>query len=188
LNHQELIIKLQQGDDSAFAMLVEENQDMVYNTALVIVQNADDADDITQEVFIQAYQSISSFKSGSKLSTWLYCITVNKTLDYKKKMNRKKRLGFVQSLFGAHTNEEVRLIVFDHPGLQLEKKESAAVLFNALKQIPYRQRIAFTLHKIEGQSYQEIAEIMKTTLPSVEALMSRAKVNLKNKLSNYYIQ
>lgn len=103
-------------------------------------------------------------------------------------MNRKKRLGFVQSLFGAHTNEEVRLIVFDHPGLQLEKKESAAVLFNALKQIPYKQRIAFTLHKIEGQSYQEIAEIMKTTLPSVEALMSRAKVNLKNKLSNYYIQ
>ena len=69
MNQPELIALLQQGDEAAFKKLVNEWQDMVYNTALGIVQNADDADDITQEVFIQVYQSVSSFKGDSKFST-----------------------------------------------------------------------------------------------------------------------
>ena len=94
-------MQLQQGDESAFKKLVDEWQGMVYNTALGIVQNADDADDITQEVFMQVYQSVSSFKGDSKFSTWLYRITLGKALDHEKKKKRKKRFGFVQSLFGA---------------------------------------------------------------------------------------
>ena len=68
----------------------------------------------------------------------------------------------------------------------MEKKERASELFNALKQIPDNQRIAFTLHKLEGQSYQEVAEIMNTTLYAVESLMGRAKANLKKELNKYY--
>jgi RNA polymerase sigma factor (sigma-70 family) len=68
----------------------------------------------------------------------------------------------------------------------MEKKERANELFNALKQIPDKQRIAFTLHKLEGQSYQEVAEIMNTTLYAVESLMGRAKTNLKKELRRYY--
>ena len=68
----------------------------------------------------------------------------------------------------------------------LEKKEKAGELFNALNKIPDKQRIAFTLHKLEGQSYQEIAEIMNTTLYAVESLMGRAKINLRKKLNTYY--
>ena len=82
MNQPELIAQLQQGDEQAFKKLVDEWQDMVYNTVLGIVQNADDADDITQEVFIQVYQSVSSFKGDSKFSTWLYRITVSKALDH----------------------------------------------------------------------------------------------------------
>jgi len=186
LNQPELIVQLQQGDESAFKKLVDEWQDMVYNTALGIVQNADDADDITQEVFIQVYQSVSSFKGESKLSTWLYRITVSKALDHEKRKKRKKRFAFVQSLFGNDEEEQVHPAEFNHPGVQLEKKERAADLFNALKQIPDNQRIAFTLHKLEGQSYQEIAEIMNTTLYAVESLIGRAKTNLKKVLGNYY--
>ena len=78
MNQQELIVQLQQGDGQAFKKLVDEWQNMVYNTALGIVQNADDADDITQDVFIQVYQSVSSFKGESKFSTWLYRIVINK--------------------------------------------------------------------------------------------------------------
>ena len=177
MNQPELIEQLQQGDESAFKKLVDEWQDMVYNTALGIVQNADDADDITQEVFIQAYQSISSFKGESKISTWLYRITVSKSLDHEKRKKRKKRFGFVQSLFGSREEEQLHPAEFDHPGVQLEKKERAGELFGALKQIPDKQRIAFTLHKLEGQSYQEIAEIMNISLYAVESLMSRAKTN-----------
>ena len=186
MNQPELIVQLQQGDEAAFKKLVDEWQHMVYNTVLGIVQNADDADDITQEVFIQVYRSVSSFKGDSKFSTWLYRITVGKALDHEKKKKRQKRFGFVQRLFGGDGEEQIHAVEFDHPGVQMEKKERANELFNALKQIPDKQRIAFTLHKLEGQSYQEIAEIMNTSLYAVESLMSRAKTNLKTVLKNYY--
>lgn len=188
LNHPEFIVQLQQGDESAFKKLVDEYQDLVYNTALGIVQNADDADDITQEVFIRVYQSASSFKGDSRVSTWLYRITVSKALDHEKKRKRKKRFGFVQSLFGSQDEEQKHAVEFDHPGVQLEKKEKAAELFVALKQLPEKQRIAFTLHKLEGQTQQEVAEIMNTTLYAVESLMGRARANLKKELSKYYYQ
>ncbi|MEP7238716.1 MAG: sigma factor, partial [Ferruginibacter sp.] len=74
MNQPELVLQLQQGDESAFTKLVDEWQDMVFNTVLSIVQHTDDADDITQEVFIQVYQSVSSFKGNAKFSTWLYRI------------------------------------------------------------------------------------------------------------------
>ncbi len=186
MDQPELITQLKLGDEPAFTKLVDEYQDMVYNTALGIVQQADDADDITQEVFIQIYQSISSFKGDSKFSTWLYRITVSKALDHEKKKKRKKRFGFVQRLFGANGEEHIHPVEFNHPGVQLEKKERANELFNALKQIPDKQRIAFTLHKLEGQSYQEVADIMNTTLYAVESLMARAKVNLRTALKKYY--
>ena len=181
-----LITKLKQGDQSGFTTVMELYQDMVYNTAIGIVQNADDADDITQEVFVQVYLSIQSFKGESKLSTWLYRITISKALDHEKKKKRKKRFAFVQSLFGSHDEERHHPVEFNHPGVQLEKKEKAGELFNALKQLPDKQRIAFTLHKLEGQSYQEIAAIMNTSLFAVESLMGRAKTNLKKILRNYY--
>ena len=186
MNQPELIEQLKQGDEQAFTKLVDEWQDMVYNTALGIVQNAHDADDITQEVFIQVYKSVSSFKGESKISTWLYRITVSTALDHEKKKKRKKRFGFVQSLFGGQEEEQLHPVEFNHPGVELEKKERANELFNALKQIPDKQRIVFTLHKLEGQSYQEVAEIMNTTLYAVESLMSRAKINLRKELNKYY--
>jgi RNA polymerase sigma factor (sigma-70 family) len=186
LNQTELVVQLQQGDEAAFKKLVDDYQVMVYNTALGIVQNAADADDITQEVFIQVFRSISSFKGDSQFSTWLYRITLGKALDHEKKAKRKKRFGFVQSLFSNHDEVDKQQAEFDHPGVKMEKKERANELFNALKQIPDKQRIAFTLHKLEGQSYQEVAEIMNTTLYAVESLMGRAKANLRKELKKYY--
>ena len=186
MNQPELVEQLQQGDESAFGKMIDEWQDMVYNTAVSIVQNTDDADDITQEVFIQVYQSISSFKGESKFSTWLYRITLSKVLDHEKRKKRKKRFAFVQSFFGNGEAEQADAVEFDHPGVLMEKKESAAILFKALKQIPENQRIAFTLHKLEGQPYQEIATIMNTTLYAVESLMGRAKGNLRKALKKYY--
>ena len=186
MNQAELIAQLKQGEAAAFKKLVDEYEGMIYNTALGIVQSAEDADDVTQEVFVQVYQSISSFKGDSKLSTWLYRIAISKALDHEKKKKRKKRFGFVQSLFGNAGEEMLLPADFDHPGIIIEKKERAAELFRALKQLPDKQRIAFTLHKLEGQSYQEVAEIMSTSLYAIESLMARAKMNLKKSLAKYY--
>ena len=181
-----LITQLKQGEQSAFTAVVELYQDMVYNTAVGIVQNADDADDITQEVFVQVYLSINSFKGESKLSTWLYRIAITKALDHEKRKKRKKRFAFLESLFGNAKEEIIHPADFHHPGIVLENKEKAGELFNALKQLPDNQRTAFTLHKLEGLSYLEIAAVMETTLSAVESLMGRAKTNLKKILKDYY--
>ena len=158
----------------------------MHYTAFSIVQKEEDADDITQEVFVQVYLSINTFKGESKLSTWIYRITITKALDHEKKKKRKKRFGFIQTLFGGDEEEHHQPVEFEHPGVQLEKKERAAELFKALKKLPDKQRIAFTLHKLEGQSNQDIAEIMNTSLHAVESVMGRAKSNLKKILYNYY--
>ena len=188
MNQPELIVQLQQGDEQAFKKLVDEWQDMVYNTAVSIVQNEDDADDITQDVFIQVYQSVSSFKGESKFSTWLYRIVISKALDHVKKKKRKKRFGFMQSLFGTEGEENIQPEEFNHPGVVMENKERAAELFKAMEQLPDNQRIAFTLHKLEAQKYQDIAAIMNLSLTAVESLIARAKGNLRKTLNAYYIK
>jgi len=86
-----LIEKLKQGDETAFRQIVESWQSMVYNTAIGILQNAEDAEDVAQEVFVQVFESIGSFKAEAKFSTWLYRITVSKALDHLRKKKRKKR-------------------------------------------------------------------------------------------------
>lgn len=181
-----LVEQLKKGDEAAFKTIVETWQNMVYNTALGIVQNAEDAEDIAQEVFVQVYQSISSFKGESKFSTWLYRITVTKSLDHERRKKRKKRFAFVRSLVGDQDEVVVNPPDFNHPGVVLDNKENATVLFRAIGELPESQRIAFTLNKVEGLSYQEVSEVMKTTVSSVESLMHRAKNNLKKKLEDYY--
>lgn len=159
---------------------------MVFNTAIGIVQNAEDAEDISQEVFVQVYNSISSFKGDSKFSTWLYRITITKSLDHERRKKRKKRFAFVKSIFGEESEVVVNPPDFHHPGVVMDQKENAAALFKAIDKLPENQKIAFTLHKVEGLSYQEVSEVMKTTVSSVESLMHRAKNNLKKNLEEYY--
>ena len=181
-----LVEQLKHGDESSFKTIVDTWQQLVYNTVLGIVQNAEDAEDLTQDVFVQVFESISSFKGDSKLSTWLYRIATSKALDHLRRKKTKKRFGVIQSLFGQDQQEAVGKPDFNHPGVKLDNKEKAAVLFEAMKQLPENQRTAFTLHKVEGLSYQDISEVMKTTVPAVESLMHRAKTNLRKWLENHY--
>ncbi len=97
---QTLVEKLKQKEAWAFKELVDAYQNMVYNTCLAIVKNENDAEDLSQDVFVQVYQSISSFKGDSKLSTWIYRIATTKSLDHERKKKRKKRFGFVRSFLG----------------------------------------------------------------------------------------
>lgn len=163
-------------------------QDMVYNTALGIVQHTADAEDITQEVFIQVHQSIKGFKGESKLSTWLYRITVSKCLDHERRKKRKKRFAFIRGLFNDTTGAEVDIPDFVHPGVLLDNREKAGILFDAIAKLPEKQRIAFTLNKVEGLSHQEIGEVMHTSVSSVESLLHRARNNLRKELEDFYKQ
>ena len=167
MTESELITGLQSGEEAAFRYLVENYKDRVYNTAIGVVQNAEDAEDVAQEVFIQVYRSIHSFKGESKLSTWLYRIATTRSLDLLRSRKSKKRFGLLQRLFGDGNEPLFEIPDFNHPGVALDRKENAAKLFKAINQLPENQKIAFTLHKME------------TTLAAVESLMHRAKQNLR---------
>ena len=176
----DLIERLKRGEESAFRSLVEQYQDLVYNTALGIVQNESDAEDVAQEVFIQVYRSIGTFKSEAKLSTWIYRITTTRALDLLRARKSKKRFGLLKRLWETEEESPVENISdFNHPGVSLERKEEAAQLITAIAQLPENQKVAFVLHKLEGLSYLEIAEVMGNTLPAVESLMHRARLNLR---------
>jgi RNA polymerase sigma factor (sigma-70 family) len=182
LTEQELIFGLQNGDEFAFKELVTKFQDNVFNTALGFLQNTTDAEDIAQDVFIQVYHSVGNFKQQSLLSTWIYRITVSKCLDHLRKQKRKKRFGFITSLFDNNNNVLYESEDFNHPGVVLDKKEDAKVLFNLLSELSESQRTVFVLKKVEGLTYQEIAQIQNITASAVDSLLQRAKQNLSKKI------
>lgn len=188
MNELELIQQLRAGDEGAFKSLVANYQDLVYNTALGFVQNSEDAEDVTQEVFIQVYRSIDQFKGDARLSTWIYRITTTKALDHIRSRKRKKRFAFITSLFGPNDELVHEPVDFQHPGVALDRKEQAALLFRMIDQLPENQKVAFTLHKSEELSYQEIADVMKLSVSAVESLLFRARQNLRKLLEKYYQQ
>ncbi|MEL7002774.1 MAG: sigma-70 family RNA polymerase sigma factor [Bacteroidota bacterium] len=181
-----LLPSLQQGEEAAFKTLVESFQDRVYNTCLGVLRNAEDADDMAQEVFIEVYRSVNKFKEESSLATWIYRIAVNKSMELIRMRKRQKRFAWLTSLFGKEDLYGEKHADFVHPGVQLENQERSKILFDKIEDLPENQRVAFVLHKIEGLAYSEIADVMKLSVSSVESLMHRAKKNLKKWLEGYY--
>ena len=182
----DLIKGLRNKEEEAFRVLVEKFKDRVYNLSFNYLHNTGDAEDLTQEVFIEVYRSVKKFNERAELGTWIYRITINKALEMLRRNKTQKRWGFLHSLFGNEDKYGDYYREDVHPGVSLENKERSQILYKHLDRLPDKQRTVFTLHKMEGKSYSEIAEIMQTTISSVESLMHRAKVNLRKWLGNYY--
>jgi len=167
--------------------LVDSHKARVFNTAISFLQNNEDAEDITQEVFIEVYSSLQKFKGQASISTWIYRITVNKSLDHLRKKGRKKRFGFMTSLFNTDAGEvNADAGHFEHPGILLEKKELSKVLFEAIGTLSENQKTAFILFHIEELSQKEIGEVMSLSAKAVESLIARAKVSLRIQLEDIY--
>ncbi len=187
MDEKQLITDLQNGSENAFRYLVELFQDKVFNTVVSIIQNLEEAEDVSQEVFIEVYESVQKFRGESKLSTWIYRIATTKALEAHRKKKATKRFAFLTSLFGEDDEIVHHPVTFEHPGVVLENKERASILFKHISQLPDNQKVAFTLCNIEGLSYQEITEVMQLSLSSVESLLFRAKTNLRKTLKDYYM-
>lgn len=186
MEERELIAALIEGREEAYKKLFALFSDRIYNTALSVLQHPQDAEDITQEVFLEIYRSVKTFRQDSTLHTWIYRVTVSKCSDHLKKSKTKKRFAFLSSLFGDDNDLQHDKPHFEHPGVLMEHKEHSKVLFYALQKLPEKQQMAYTLAKIEGLSYAEVAASMNTSLSSVESLLFRANENLRNYLSAYY--
>ncbi|MEN8248575.1 MAG: RNA polymerase sigma factor [Bacteroidota bacterium] len=175
-----LIARLQAKDEKAFKELVETYQGMVYRTCFGFLHSTEDAEDMAQEVFIQVYNSIEKFRGASKLSTWLYRIAVNKSLN-KLRGSKVRFLTNIDTIFEKPQNK-----VEENPFGTLENKEKADMINRAIDQLPVNQRTAFILSKYEDVPNKQIAKIMELSLSSIEALHHRAKKNLQKLLVGYY--
>lgn len=173
-------------NEKAFRDFIKEHQPRVYNTALNILQNTEDAEEITQDVFVEAYNKAHTFKGQSQVSTWLYRITTNKCIDLIRSKKRKKRFAFLTQLFHESGEPISDAGDFVHPGVVAENKEKAAVLYKAINQLPETQKVAFLLSETDGLSYGEISEILGTSVSSIESLLFRARKNLRKILADYY--
>lgn len=181
------IERLRDGNQSAFRELVEVFQNRVVNTCFGFVHSEEDARDIAQEVFIEVWESIQYFNEKSSLSTWIYRISVNKSLDFIRKQNRKKRWGGLFRENGNNSTGTENMVTHnENPHQLIEQSERLKTLEVAINGLPENQRIAFTLHKYEDLSYQQIAEVMGTSVSAVESLMFRAKGGLRKKLYDFY--
>jgi RNA polymerase sigma-70 factor (ECF subfamily) len=184
VDEQGLIHRIVAKDATAFRILVERYQSSVLNVCYRILSDQQDAEDVTQDVFVIVYRKAKSFRGESGLSTWLHRIAVNLSL------NRLRKRKW-DPLFGILTPSEAKLEEItdmmeapeqDRPDRQLEASERGRILTEVLNTLPDKQRVAIILHKIEGLSHQEIAEILQISLSSVESLIHRAKRNLQKKL------
>lgn len=183
----QLLTQIARGEEPALAVLYNLFKNQVYNTALSYVQNEAEAEEITQDVFVKIFQSAGRFEGKSSVSTWIYRITVNQSLDRLSHRQRQKRFGFMVQLFQGNSNEPgVQLPVFDHPGVLLERKEHARLLFQAIESLPDQQKTAFILSFIEELPRQEVAAVMELSLKAVESLLQRAKANLRIRLEEFY--
>lgn len=184
---ENIISDLKRGDPKALESLFSIYKDKVFNTAISYLQNKEDAEELTQDVFVEIFNSANKFKGDSSLSTWIYRITVNKSLDTLRYNKRKKRFAVITSIFSSQTGElSIDQPDFYHPEIEMDLKERSRILFNAIDKLPVNQKTAFILSKIESLSYIEISDVMKLSVSSVESLLFRAKKNLKNELSGYY--
>jgi RNA polymerase sigma-70 factor, ECF subfamily len=184
----ELINGLKNGNQEEFKRLVELHQVPLMRLCKGFLHNEEDAKDIVQETFIEVFESIHQFREDARLSTWLYRIAVNKSLNLIRN-NKINRLLISLDVF--HSEKNGGQIAHpddrsDLPDVFLENQEKTLQIRQVIDSLPENQRIAFILNKYEDLTYKEIAEVMEISVYSVESLLHRAKLNLQKKLFKLY--
>jgi RNA polymerase sigma-70 factor, ECF subfamily len=183
VNEHDLVTELHRGNRAAFKELFDSYSTLVYNVAYRMLQDKLDAEDVTQEVFFEAYKSLKNFRAESQLSTWLYRIAVNRSLNHQRKRKLQRWLAFD---FDSTENSADKLGLHgateDGPDGVMEKKDTERFVQEAINSLPDRQRTALLLHRYDELSYEDIAKVMGVTAASVESLLHRGKQALAMKL------
>lgn len=176
MNDWELVSKILNGDQESFASLVDKYKNGIFNLSYKFTYDYPQAQDLSQEVFIQCYLQLANFDNRSKFSTWLYRLAIHKCIDWQRKNKREPRLLELdehQSADRGFSPEEIYL-----------KKERTLWLQNALNNLPERYREVLILYLNQGLSCIEIGEILSIPVRTVETRIYRGKKILKEKLSS----
>jgi RNA polymerase sigma-70 factor, ECF subfamily len=188
INESELIMQAQKGNMNAFEQLVQRHDKRVLTIAAGYVQNADDAKDIYQEVFLRVYKGLSKFQYKCEFSTWIFRITTNVCLSHRSR--RKKNI--YTSIDQSTNDEEGRshaLVDTLSDNISADRQtydsEIAIRVEQALKTLSPRQRMVFTMKHYEGYKLREIAEMMKCTEGTVKKYLFEAMARLRDQLKDF---
>jgi RNA polymerase sigma-70 factor, ECF subfamily len=166
------------GDSAAFSQIVRTYQDRLYNSLLRVLGSADDAADIVQEAFVQAYTKLESFRGGSAFYTWLYRIAFNLAMSRRRREHREASLDQMKSLVGAEPMD-------GQPAAEagVLEQERAEMVHAALAQLSMEHRQILVLREMEGCRYDEIAGILDLPVGTVRSRLFRARLEMRDLLA-----
>lgn len=183
LKEKDLIRKAKQGDMHAFEELILKHEKIVYNVALRMMNHGEDAKDISQEVFLKAYRSLSNFDERSAFSTWLYRITHNTCIDEMRKRKGKQSYSLEEELENEEGSMQRQIAdEGDTPEESLLREEQKSEILQALDNLSAEHKAAIILRDVKGLSYEEIAEILELSLGTVKSRISRGRNQLKKEI------
>ena len=177
---QRLIAECLQGNTAAFGVLVRCYQDRLYNSVYRLVDNAEDAQDVVQEAFLNAYQSLDSFKGDSLFFTWLYRIAVNTAISLKRK--RRVMVRMDGGVNGEQTIDPLDPSVESQPGYALEQAEQGRRIREALNRLSPEHRAVLVMKDMEGQKYETMAEVLQVPIGTIRSRLHRARLELRELL------
>ncbi len=184
-----LVKKSQEGDSLSFEELVKRYEKKIYNLAYRIMGNKEDANDILQETFLEAFRKLSSFEGKSKFSTWLYRIAVNLCLMKKRREKKIDEVPLDMPILTKEEDEikgELRDDWSKNPLATLENKEVRKKLSKAIDSLPEEYRTVILLRGVNGLSNEEVAKMLKISLPAVKSRLHRARLFVRDQLSQYF--
>lgn len=179
----ELVRLARQGDESVFALLVEQNQSRIYNLALRMTRNPDDAAELTQEAFLNAWRGLSKFQGESSFSTWLYRLTSNLCIDFLRREKRRSGLSMTVSLDDEEEGRQAD--VPDErfsPEQSAERREVQELIRAGLRSLSEEHRRVLVLRELDGLSYAEIAQLLGLEEGTVKSRIARARLALRKYL------
>jgi len=182
----DLVRQARRGDLNAYDELVKRYQQRIYATIYHMTANHEDANDIAQDSFIKAYQALKSFRGGSSFYTWLYRIAVNKTINFLKQRKNKHHFSLNDLDFNTENNPDLVALISDKtPVREVGLTELQKKLNEALLKLSEPHRMVVVLHDVQGQSHEEIAEIMDCNIGTVRSRLFYARQQLQGYLTEY---
>ncbi|MFP3896453.1 MAG: RNA polymerase sigma factor [Anaerolineales bacterium] len=172
----DLVAACQNGDETAFRTLVEKTQEDVYNLAYHMLGNTQEAEDMTQEVYLRVWRGLPDFRSEAKFTTWLYSITTNVCL------NRRRHFGRRLRVVDDEDALEDSMAEYGDPAEATMRREERAILWKTVKYLPAKYRTVIDLFYQKQLSYQEIAELLSIPLGTVKGHLNRARKALAKRL------
>ncbi len=179
---QSLISLIKNGDKEAFNILVKRYEKKVLNILYLQLGNIPDLEDLAQEVFIKVFKNLNRFRGEAKFSTWIYRITINVAYDYKRKFKEGYSLDEPIGEDTEDTFEKVISSEEEDPLSIVEKEDIKKKLHKLIKELPKEYQEVLILREYEGLSYEEISEILRCPIGTVESRLYRARKELKEKL------